>query len=437
MTRRHLQFLALAVLHAATALRIAVTGAAGYLGAEIACMATSQGHSVRAVVKEGQCTAHLAECAEIRRVDDLCDLAVARDIADGVDAVIHAASVFRKCDDMELDLVTPNIALAEAMVCACAAFDTRLVLTSSMAAVRGTGQAPLSGDAYTAADWNTVSARDGPGFEPYQYSKAESERVAWDLAKQFGVQMVSVCPSMIFGPPRDGCAGFSVAMVQAWLDGKSPVQSRLVVDVRDVAQAHIAAATAKHAAGKRYICSTEARVPATECADALRSRLIALGREEEASRITADEDFDGGAIPIGAQEVVADAGMAELGVACRSTAQTLSDMAEALATAVDARDAQGETALIRAAEAGDTARVRELLAEGASATAASFTGWTAMHGAAECGSAEVVGVLAAAGGDVSARAASGKTPLDISRQYEQPEAAARLAELGAAANVSG
>ena len=133
-------------------------------------------------------------------------------------------------------------------------------------------------------------------------------------------------------------------------------------------------------------------MPATECADALRSRLIALGREEEASRITADEDFDGGAIPIGAQEVVADAGMAELGVACRSTAQTLSDMAEALATAVDARDAQGETALIRAAEAGDAARVRELLAEGASATAASYSGWTALHGAAECGSAEVVGL---------------------------------------------
>ena len=83
------------------------------------------------------------------------------------------------------------------------------------------------------------------------------------------------------------------------------------------------------------------------------------------------------------------------------------------------------------------ARVRELLAEGASATAASNSGWTALHGAAECGSAEVVGVLAAAGGDLSARAASGKTPLDISRQYQRPEAAARLAELGAAANVSG
>ena len=29
----------------------------------------------------------------------------------------------------------------------------------------------------TAADWNAISRRDGPGFEPYQYSKAESERL--------------------------------------------------------------------------------------------------------------------------------------------------------------------------------------------------------------------------------------------------------------------
>ena len=45
--------LLIAVLPTAGALRLAVTGAAGYLGAEVACLATEQGHSVRAVVKEG------------------------------------------------------------------------------------------------------------------------------------------------------------------------------------------------------------------------------------------------------------------------------------------------------------------------------------------------------------------------------------------------
>ena len=128
--------------------------------------------------------------------------------------------------------------------------------------------------------------------------------------------------------------------------------------------------------------------------------------------------------------------MAELGVACRSTAQTLSDMAER-SRPPSTRATRRVDGAHTGGRGGRPARVRELLAEGASATAASYSGWTALHGAAECGSTEVVGVLAAAGGDVSARAGSGKTPLDIARQYERPEAAARLAELGAAANVSG
>ena len=112
------------------------------------------------------------------------------------------------------------------------------------------------------------------------------------------------------------------------------------------------------------------------------------------------------------------------------------------ATPVDAasvdeeRNEAGETLLIVAAEQGDEARVRELLDAGADPTMASLSNWTALHGAAECGSVGIIAALAAAGADVSAQANSGKTPLDIARQYERPEAASKLAELGGAANVS-
>ena len=51
---------------------------------------------------------------------------------------------------------------------------------------------------------------------------------------------------------------------------------------------------------------------------------------DAAARISADLDFDGGAIPIGEREVVASQGMEALGVACRPVAATLCDMAEAL-----------------------------------------------------------------------------------------------------------
>ena len=59
--------------------------------------------------------------------------------------------------------------------------------------------------------------------------------------------------------------------------------------------------------------------------------LSTLGRETQAAAIGADEGFDGGAIPIGAQEVVAADALADaLGVTCRPSTETLADMAEAL-----------------------------------------------------------------------------------------------------------
>lgn len=160
------------------------------------------------------------------------------------------------------------------MVGACAAADARLVLTSSMAAVRGGGQLPLSGSYYTADDWNTVSARDGPGFAPYQYSKAASERRAWELAREVGLELVTLCPPMIFGPPRDAtCSSFSVELVRKWLRGEKPVASLLVSDVRDVAAAHIEAACRPKASGRRLIVSNERRIPASACAKAITDRM--------------------------------------------------------------------------------------------------------------------------------------------------------------------
>ena len=152
---------------AALGLRLAVTGATGFLGSEVTWLAVAQGHTVRAVVRTGSQPHHLPDACEVMAVDDLTDAVSAREAADGVDAVIHTASVFQRCDDMEEELVKPNILLAEQaltvqppatpynarqsivapcssvspllspeqMICACAASGARLVLTSSMAAV--------------------------------------------------------------------------------------------------------------------------------------------------------------------------------------------------------------------------------------------------------------------------------------------------------------
>ncbi|KAL1522998.1 hypothetical protein AB1Y20_017961 [Prymnesium parvum] len=318
----------LAAVASAAPTRLAVTGASGYLGAEIVWQAVAQGHSVTAIVRDAAAAARvLPRGTRLLPMADLTEAAAAARAAEGVDAVIHTASVFRRCADMEAELVLPNLRMAEAMARACAASGARLVLTSSMAAVRGATQPPRDGVAYTVDDWNRVSRRSGGGMEAYQYSKMASERRAREMAAELGVELVCLCPSMILGPPRDAASScFSVEMVRRWLDGTAPVSSLLVCDVRDCAAAHINAAVAPRLQAQRYIVSCEARLAASDAAEAIRNRVGHAAVPD----MTADDAAGAGIIPVGQQEVVALAGLQELGVECRPNELTYADMAESL-----------------------------------------------------------------------------------------------------------
>jgi nucleoside-diphosphate-sugar epimerase len=198
-----------------------------------------------------------------------------------------------------------------------------------MAAVRGSGQAPSNGSYYTHEDWNTVSQLDESNWGScYQWSKTESERVAWQLSQQQSIPMTSICPSFVFGPPTANklSHSYSITLVRQWLNGKSPVQSRLCVDIRDVARAHIAAGRmlleAPTSGGGRYIVSTEARVPSQDLADELRMVCKKTGLGDPTT-ITHDSTFVGGAIPIGSREVEATERLSmELGIQLRPVTET-------------------------------------------------------------------------------------------------------------------
>lgn len=247
--------------------------------------------------------------------------------------VYHVASVFGPTEN-HVATALENVKGTEQVVKSIAKYkNCKLVLTSSMAAVRGTGQEPLNGKTYTYRDWNTLSKLGDNWGASYQWSKAESERRAWDLAKELNVPMVSLCPSFVFGPPSDGMDSnsYSITLVSQWVRGESPVQSRLCVDIRDVAKAHVASGTLPSAIGNRYIVSSESRIPSQDAAEALKkvARETGLG---DPNKISFDADFSGGTIPIGEPEVEAvdrlrnDLGGLEL----RPVEKTMADMGRAL-----------------------------------------------------------------------------------------------------------
>jgi len=219
----------------------------------------------------------------------------------------------------------------------------KLILTSSMAAVRGTGQTPSNGKYYTHRDWNTMSKLEDDSWgSSYQWSKTESERVTMQLAKELNVPMVSLNPSFVFGPstfcPSSSASSssksYSLTLVGQWIRGESPVQSRLCIDVRDVAKAHVYMGKQPLSSSvwneqERFILSTEARISSTDIAKELQKVAASSGGKViDPNAIYADTDFKGGAIPIGEKEVDCADRLRQYfgGLVCRSVEETFKDM---------------------------------------------------------------------------------------------------------------
>lgn len=260
--------------------------------------------------------------------DALASVVVEQDHAET--CVYHVASVFGPTEDHQqtaLDNVKGTEDLVRTLVDS--GMTCRLIMTSSMAAVRGSGQRPRNGKYYTEQDWNTISLLGANWGASYQWSKAESERKAWEICQHHNIPMVALCPSFVFGPPRDSINSnsYSITLVGQWARGESQVQSRLFVDVRDVAAAHVAAAIELEAAGQRYIVSLETRAPSQDIATWLREVCQTTGLSDP-EKVHFDGEFDGGAIPIGSKEVDAiDRLRRELRVTLRPIKDTIRDMA--------------------------------------------------------------------------------------------------------------
>ncbi len=249
--------------------------------------------------------------------------------------IYHVASIFSHRDDHK-QMALDNVKGAEDLINTVAQFQKdqiRVILTSSMAGVRGGGQTPRNGEYYTEKDWNTLSELGASWGASYQWSKAESEMRSWNLSREHGIKFTSLNPSFIFGPPSNPktSESFSISTVSKWVSGEGPVQSRLCVDVRDVAKAHVIAGINEKTIGERIIISAEARIPSEIMAQELKKMAIQLGIGEP-DKIYPDTNFDGGAIKIGEREVGCADRMEKLldGFKVRDVEATMRDMAKVL-----------------------------------------------------------------------------------------------------------
>lgn len=135
----------------------------------------------------------------------------------------------------------------------------RVVMTSSVAAVVY-GHARDGNQTYDESSWSQLSAEVGA----YEQSKTIAERAAWDyvagLPAEQRLELVTINPGLVLGPVLGADFSTSGEVVRKLLARDMPGCPDVgwaVVDVRDVAAAHVAAMTAPGAAGQRFIVAIE------------------------------------------------------------------------------------------------------------------------------------------------------------------------------------
>ena len=249
---------------------VLITGASGYVGAQIVNTFLSSGkYKVRGTVRDPANpakTSHLLALPnastdlELVKADLLDNAAVWDAAVSGCDYVLHTASPFiLSPKNVQQELLEPALQGTTNVLEAVARHKEsikRTVVTSSIAAIMGDKyERGVNGYVFSEKDWNQTST---PKYKPYYYSKLIAERKAWEIAAEHSLDMCCVNPTFVLGPTLSKTSSESINFVKNLVNGKfkSGVMDNRngYVDVRDVAEAHLLALE-KGVNGERYLCS--------------------------------------------------------------------------------------------------------------------------------------------------------------------------------------
>jgi dihydroflavonol-4-reductase len=212
-----------------------VTGGNGFVGSAIVRKLTQRGEEVRVTVRQGSNTKNIDGLKVERVYADVREGAAIKNALRGCQRLYHTAALYKTWlrDESELSKVnvegTRNV-LGEALK----AGVKKVVLTSSIAALGVTPDGKPSDEKVAFNLWHTKL--------PYELSKYEGEKVAWDFFKR-GLPLVVVRPSLVLGerdiyPTPSGKMVLDILNKKylTYLDGGINV-----VDVHDVATGHLLA----------------------------------------------------------------------------------------------------------------------------------------------------------------------------------------------------
>jgi len=255
---------------------VCVTGVTGYLATEIVHQLICSGYQVHGTVRsfESQTTKDLQQLfpsVKLFEADLLKPDSFDKSM-EGCTVLIHTASPFPTAvKDPQVELIEPALGGTKNVLASAAKLGIKTaVITSSGAAVVDQFPTDDGTKVWTEEDWNNTSTlTDGA----YRLSKVLAEKAALEWGEHHGARVATILPTFIIGPPHTKRAeATSIKFVRDLLNGtikEVPAAAFGLVDVRDVALAHIRAFENPNAKG-RYMVTTERSYPRLEMANILR-----------------------------------------------------------------------------------------------------------------------------------------------------------------------
>ncbi|KAL8257886.1 hypothetical protein R6Q59_029927 [Mikania micrantha] len=245
---------------------VCVTGAGGFVGSWLVKHLLAKNYTVHGTVRNplDEKYVHLKKLEKASEnlklfKADLLDYESLRAAIAGCDGVFHTASPVppSSVPDPEVELIKPAVDGTLNVLKACCEVDIkRVVYVSSVAAIMMTPNRPQDRpmDETSWSDQEFCKSNN----DWYCLSKTIAESEAFEFSKRNGIELLSLCPTLVVGPMLQKTVNASnLALIKLLREGYEELENRLrlIVDVRDVAEALILVYEKPEANG-RYICSS-------------------------------------------------------------------------------------------------------------------------------------------------------------------------------------
>ncbi|KAJ4970490.1 hypothetical protein NE237_003589 [Protea cynaroides] len=245
---------------------VCVTGASGYIASWLVKLLLAKGYTVKASVRDPndpKKTEHLLALDGAKERLHLFKANLLEEgsfdfLVDGCEGVFHTASPV-SFTAPQAELIDPALkgTLNVLGSCAKAPSVKRVVLTSSVAAVLFNGK-PRTPDVVVDETWFSDPEFCKETQNGYIVSKTLAEEAAWKFAKEKGMDMITINPSMVIGPLLQPTLNSSVELILNLVNGAQTFPNYTFgwVDIKAVANAHIQAFEVPSASGRYVLVSS-------------------------------------------------------------------------------------------------------------------------------------------------------------------------------------